>query len=124
MGISYSAMVGVGCYCDDIEFNSLTDEAKGMFKDYAESQTTYYEEDDYYSDDEIWDDEYLRDAFLHDCLDMVDIDYDVYSGTVNTIGFDIGLDLETLHQEVEKATSKFKRYFNIEPKLLLGVSVW
>ena len=124
MGISYSAMVGVGCSYDDIEFNSLTDEAKGMFKDYAESQTTYYEEGDYDSDDEIWDDEYLRDEFLHDCLDMVYIESNGYSGTVNTIGFDIELDLETLHQEVEKATSKFKRYFNIEPELLLGVSVW
>ena len=46
MGISYSAMVGVGCSYDDIEFTSLTDEAKGMFKGYAEQQTTYYEEDD------------------------------------------------------------------------------
>ena len=43
MGISYSAMVGVGCSYDDIEFTSLTDEAKGMFKGYAEQQTTYYE---------------------------------------------------------------------------------
>ena len=73
---------------------------------------------------EFWDDEYLKDKFLHDCLDMVDIDSNAYSGTVNTIGFDIELDLETLHQEVEKATNKFKRYFNIEPELLLGVSVW
>ena len=31
----------------------------------------------------------------------------------------IELDLETLHQEVEKAKNKFKRYFNIEPELLL-----
>ena len=123
MGISYSAMVGVGCSYDDIEFNSLTDEAKGMFKDYVELFTTYYEEDDYDSDDEIWEDEYLKDEFLHDCLDMVDIDSNV-NGNINTIGFDIELDLETLHQEVEKATSKFKRYFNIEPELLLGVSVW
>ena len=124
MSIDYSAMVGVGCFYEDLKYESLTDEAKGMFKDYAESQTTYYEEDDYDSDDEIWEDDYLRDEFLHDCLDMMDIDSNAYSGTVNTIGFDIELDLETLHQEVEKATSKFKRYFNIEPELLLGVSVW
>ena len=124
MGISYSAMVGVGCSYDELKYESLTDEAKGMFKDYVELFTTYYEEDDYDSDDEIWEDEYLRDEFLHDCLDMVDIDNNAYSGTINTIGFDIELNLETLHQEVEKATNKFKRYFNIEPELLLGVSVW
>ena len=124
MSIDYSAMVGVGCSYDDLKYEALTDEAKGMFKDYAEQQTTHYEEDDYDSDDEIWEDEYLRDEFLHDCLDMIDIDSNAYSGNINTIGFDIELDLETLHQEVEKATNKFKRYFNIEPELLLGVSVW
>ena len=123
MGISCTAMVGVGCSYDDLKYESLTDEAKGMFKDYVEQEVTDYDEDDYDSDDEIWEDECLRDEFLHDCLDMVDIDSDA-SGDINTIGFDIELDLETLHQEVEKATSKFKRYFNIEPELLLGVSVW
>ena len=124
MGISYSTKVGVGCYYDDLKYEALTDEANGMFKNYVEQQTTYYEEDDYDSDDEIWEDEYLRNEFLYDCLDMVYIDYNAYSGDVNTIGFEIGLSLETLHQEVEKATSKFKQYFNIEPELLLGVSIW
>ena len=124
MGISYSAMVGVGCSYDDLKYKTLTGEAKCMFKDYVEQEVTDYDEYDYDSDDEIWEDECLRNEFLYHCLDMVDIDSNAYSGTVNTIGFDIELDLETLHQEVEKATSKFKRYFNIEPELLLGVSVW
>ena len=45
MSIDYSAMVGVGCSYADLKYEALTDEAKGMFKDYAESLTTYYEED-------------------------------------------------------------------------------
>ena len=116
MSVDYSATVGVGCSYDDLKYETLTDEAKRMFKDYVED----YDNDD----DEIWEYEYLRVGFLHDCLDMVDIDSNAYSGDVDTIGFDIELDLEALHQEVEKATSKFKRYFNIEPELLLGVSAW
>ena len=46
MSIDYSATVGVGCSYDDLKYEVLTDEAKGMFKGYAEQQTTYYEEDD------------------------------------------------------------------------------
>ena len=40
MSIDYSAMVGVGCSYDDLKYEVLTDEAKEMFKDYAEQQTT------------------------------------------------------------------------------------
>ncbi len=123
MSIEYSAMMGVGCSYEDLKYDTLTDEAKGMFKDYVEQEVTDYDGYDN-DDDEIWEDKCLRVEFLHDCLDMVDIDSNAYSGNINTIGFDIELGLETLHQEVEKATNKFKRYFNIEPELLLGVSVW
>ncbi len=122
MSIEYSAMMGVGCSYEDLKYDTLTDEAKGMFKDYVEQEVTDYDDND--DDDEIWEDKCLRVEFLHICLDMVDIDSNAYSGNINTIGFDIELGLETLHQEVEKATNKFKRYFNIEPELLLGVSVW
>ena len=126
MSIEYSAMLGVGWSYEYLKYDTLTDEAKGMFKDYVEQEVTDYDDYDGYDndDDEIWEDKCLRVEFLHDCLDMVGIDSNAYSGNINTIGFDIELGLETLHQEVEKATNKFKRYFNIEPELLLGVSVW
>ena len=130
MGISYSAMVGVGCSYDDIELNSLTDEGREVFVDYAKDYNDVDENDESYDYNdydvlqECWDDNSLKNEFLYGELNMVEIEGNAFTGITNTIGFDIELDLETLHQEVEKAKNKFKRYFNIEPELLLGVSVW
>lgn len=130
MGIDYSAMVGVGCYYDDIELNSLTDEGREVFVDYAKDCNDVDENDESYDCNdydvlqECWDDDSLKNEFLYGELNMVEIEGNAFTGITNTIGFDIELDLETLHKDVEKATNKFKRYFNIEPELLLGVSVW
>lgn len=130
MSIDYSAMVGVGCYYDDIELNSLTDEGMEVFVDYAKDYNDVDENDESYDCNdydvlqECWDDDSLKNEFLYGELNMVEIEGNAFTGITNTIGFDIELDLETLHQDVEKATNKFKRYFNIEPELLLGVSVW
>ena len=130
MSINYSAMMGVGCYYEDIELNSLTDEGREVFVDYAkdyndvDENNESYDYNDYDVLQGCWDDNSLKNEFLCGELNMVWIDGNAFTGITNTIGFDIELDLETLHQEVEKAKNKFKRYFNIEPELLLGVSVW
>ena len=130
MSIEYSAMMGVGCYYEDVELNSLTNEGLetliGHIKDYnnVDENDESYRFHSYDVIQECWDDVSLKNEFLYGELNMVAIEGNAFTGITNTIGFNIELDLETLHQEVEKATNKFKRYFNIEPELLLGVSVW
>ena len=130
MSIEYSAMMGVGCYYEDVELNSLTNEGLETLIDHIKDYNNVDENDESYrfhSYDviqECWDDVSLKNEFLYGELNMVVIEGNAFTGITNTIGFNIELDLETLHQEVEKATNKFKRYFNIEPELLLGVSVW
>ena len=130
MSIEYSAMMGVGCSYEDVELNSLTNEGLETLIDHIKDYNNVDENDESYrfhSYDviqECWDDVSLKNEFLYGELNMVVIEGNAFTGITNTIGFNIELDLETLHQEVEKATNKFKRYFNIEPELLLGVSVW
>ena len=130
MSIEYSATMGVGCSYEDVELNSLTNEGLetliGHIKDYnnVDENDESYRFHSYDVIQECWDDVSLKNEFLYGELNMVAIEGNAFTGITNTIGFNIELDLETLHQEVEKATNKFKRYFNIEPELLLGVSVW
>ena len=130
MSIEYSAMMGIGCYYEDVELNSLTNEGLETLIDYIKDYNNVDENDESYRFhgydiiQECWDDDSLKNEFLYGELNMVVIEGNAFTGITNTIGFNIELDLETLHQEVEKATNKFKRYFSIEPELLLGVSVW
>lgn len=139
MGIDYSPVVGVGVDFDEINYDSLTDFAKKelleLFIDAGFMQGKFGE---YYDDEAIWSNvpkDELEDElkeffecnsedydFLHD-LGLTELSGNLYSGRKDEIGVGIDLSIDTIKQEVEKATEAFKKVVNLEPQLFVGVLV-
>lgn len=142
MGVSYSAVIGVGVDDDSIKLSDLTDNGLLILKEwFDESESFQSLLDEYRTDDEaeevfnIPEDEYkdaLEDYFEYACseedflcegLGLCAITGNLYQGWFGYRGINVNLNIETLSEDVVKATNKFKKVLKCEPELFHGVIV-